>query len=361
MLTAQFFRFFRHLSWAVFVVGSGYLLTGCNKDTDPDDQISVGNRLRGTVHFDNPATLALDTAYRARVSIYRDGHPEEATVLPLNRGGFEALNLANTTYTLVGRVDIKHEDGQPYVTYVGLKEGLSAGRGGNSDDIRFDLHRDSGNPQPTLLRMVVKDSDGHVRPNARVCLYPSLAAVNLNFRKCAGSLRSGITNRKGIILFVGLEPTQGYYGGALAPNGADSLTNVGTATPLATITGVSATTVVQSNLVVSKRTYSAPPAGPPGLKITITDPTNYVLPGAVVCLYPRAITAADTTCTTSLRSDTTNLQGQVTFAGLQANTVYYLAAKRKVGSVVYTNLTSLNQATTGNAGSGNLPITIKLQ
>lgn len=336
-------------------------LMSCQDKSDGDIRFNGNARIKGELYVENIATGTLDTAYRAEVRLYRSGHREKALVINLPKGTFEINNLAPDTYTLEARLDRRPGPGLPAVAYRYLDTNLVLEDNEQKLNLRLPLEPDLSSLAEPVLKLTVVDANGYQRPNARVCLYAAENVLQQNYRKCTGSLQSRTTNSRGIVIFTGLE-AKAYFIAALAPNGRDSLTNVGGGSPLKvgplTTTDNSATiTLTQSSLPV----VSNPVA--PGLRLTVVDDNAILLPNTRVCLYPALsyLTSSGLDCLSSLRSDSTNTQGQVTFANLQPTTTYYVKVVKVLGTTTLTNLGAgaVRAVTTSTQGIKNDTVTVR--
>jgi hypothetical protein len=348
--------------WALLLAGVWGMSCG-KQQADPTEgsiRFDGNARLKGELYVENIATGILDTAYRAEILLYQTGHRDNALVMTLPKGTFEINNLASDTYTLEARLDRRPGPGLPAVVYKYMNPSLHLNKDEQRLDMRLNLEPDLASLAEPALKLTISDASGYRRPNARVCLYAAENVLLQNYRKCGGSFQTRTTNSQGVVIFTGLE-AKTYYVAALAPNGRDSLTNVGGSVPLS----VGPLTAAGSSLPVMVAQSSVPAASPvpPGLRLTVVDDNNIVLPAARVCLYPALayLTGSGLSCLSSLRSDSTNAQGQVTFASLQANTTYYAKAVKTLGNTTLTNLgaTGVQAVTTNAQGLRSVTITVR--
>lgn len=319
-----------------FLIFSSLLLISCDdqndsiikwKDNNEKKLFNGTSRLKGTVYFKNVYTNTLDSARTATLTLSKGVERESEYKITLVDGTFDIKYLQDGTYTLDLRYDHRPTNSTQTTVYK-LNYNITLSKGQVIDNLDLTLSIEPTTLDTPTLRIIVKDVNGALVSNANVCLYADINLITKNRTTCNGSTRSAVTNQQGVVLFDNLENIK-YHISTYKVIGSDTLSN--------RATYLQPTKPLKAN-ELNDTAVTIQASNPTTLSIMVKDAAGALIPNAQVCLYsdPVLLRKYRNTCDGSLKSDTTNLQGVVSFTDIQS-IPYYVATFVVVGNDTLSN------------------------
>ncbi|ASU34268.1 hypothetical protein MuYL_2379 [Mucilaginibacter xinganensis] len=307
------------------------VLATCKK-TASDKVFGGTARIRGVVFYKNITTNNPDTATTAQLTLEKGNDQSTDFTLSLTNGAFDIPLLVDGDYTF--NITYYHTiPGSSKSILYQLKTPFF-----HLNDAQFK-DRDTLLLLPTVtasptLQLTVTDNTNAVVNNAQVYLFSDISTLNKYRRTGAGSVKSGITNQYGMVVFDNLQPTISYYAASYIIRVADTLSNHTTDNKAPVISALSSTVLNTARITIIPDL----PAVAFSLQVVLTDQYGAYIPGANVCIYSdKALLAKNrNTCAGSISGSVTGTQGAVNFTGLQS-LFYYISAYKVVGKDTLTN------------------------
>ncbi|TDQ11379.1 hypothetical protein [Pedobacter metabolipauper] len=306
------------------------LTMSCEK---PADQIFNGDaHISGTIYYENILTGSLDTAKTAKLVVTKDGIDQTNYVVQLKNGTFDLNLLSSGNYKFNITFQTKTAGLLNDNVYT-LDTILTVSESQLLKDQNLRLNMETSLVANTALRLFIKDDQNAPLANVQVCLYSDAQTILKNRNTCVGNIRTGITNKNGVVLFDGLEE-RAYFAAAYIAVGKDTISNnLSDQTPL---------TILKKNTInettIKLQTQVKPIAT--SLKITVTDQSGGYIQNAEICLYSDLdLIARYTNCFGSIKNGSSDAFGVSTFTALQP-LKYYISAFKISGTDTLSNIDS---------------------
>ncbi len=201
------------------------------------------------------------------------------------------------------------------------------------------------------LTINLTDANGLGISGAKVSLYNDISLIAKYGSVGTGSIKSGMSDANGNIVFTGLQSIS-YYAYASKQIGNELYSNLNTIlTPSAKLT-----TIAQHKLTVVLQPEK------PVLEILVVDANGAHINNAQVCVYSdlALITKFGFKCTGSLKSGNTDQNGSAVFPDMQTLS-YYISASRVIGKDTISNAAAIATTTPrlGIAQENKITVVIK--